>query len=605
MKKRNLLFFALFFILSSSGYAQEIINGSFEMLSQKSISRNWMIELGKSSYTVNVDSNEKHSGKYALQLTDTSITTNGIKKSEAIIANSFGMASSEKVFIVEINAWVKYSNAGDSTIALFFQPVKGNKIVRSYVKEFDQTGQKWQQIKLTFQANKDLPVYGFYYGFEISAKGKVWMDDIEIKVNGTKISDPDGFQFEPTAKNMKWLNANLSPLRTTSIEDLQKDLIPIGKFVANSRIVSLGEPTHGTHEAFKFKLSTIQYLVVNKGFTTIALEEVIPTCDIMNKVINTNNPSIKDSLMSLPFYKLYKTAEIVELLEWVSNYNRKNPNRKVKFIGIDMEDIQMKTSRRLLREYSKHHHQPIYASIRKIDDHLDSLLSRNKNGVKKEDVLKAADQLKTDFKDLHALLVNEGERSSSNQVLFNLRTYLRVCEQWLSSRFYDGDRDKFMAQNIKFYLENFPTEKLIIWAHNFHVANQPNPAVKTMGAYLKDFYDNDVVSIGFTSSQGYYTAAHDYSQKKWDIFPFEKAYKGTYEYILAKANPNFYFLPLNQKGRHVPLASWLDIPMKHLDNGYIQSGTDDDYKFYGNLNVAFDGIVFCKETTASQSYLIK
>ncbi|RZM11243.1 MAG: hypothetical protein EOO88_47155, partial [Pedobacter sp.] len=127
----------------------------------------------------------------------------------------------------------------------------------------------------------------------------------------------------------------------------------------------------------------------------------------------------------------------------------------------------------------------------------------------------------------------------------------------------------------------------------------------TMGSYLKDYYKKDMVSIGFTSSQGHYTAAHDYSQKNWDVFPFEKAYMGTYEYFLARANQSSYFLPLNQKADHSPEASWLGTPMKHLDIGYIKSGEDDDYKFYGNLNAVFDGIVFCRETTASQSYLIK
>ncbi|RZJ90585.1 MAG: erythromycin esterase family protein [Chryseobacterium sp.] len=603
MKKRNLLF-TLFFILSSAGYAQEIVNGGFEMLSKKSISRNWISELGKSAYVIQLDSIEKHSGKYALKLSDTSAAAKDIKK-EAIIANTYGMASSQKVSTVEIRGWVKYDNVGDSTIALFFQPVRGNKIVRSYVKNSQHNAQQWQQITLTFEAEKDKPLYGFYYGFEISSKGKVWMDDIEIKVNGTKVIDPQSFQSGPTAKNIKWLNANLSPLRMTGKQELQKDLVQIGKFVANARIVTLGEPTHGTHEVFKFKMAAIQYLVVNKGFTTIALEEVIPICDIMNGVINSPNPSIKDSLMNLPFYKLYKTAEMVELLQWISGYNLKNPDKKVKFIGMDMEDIQTKTSRNLLRDYGKKHDQSLYLLVGKLDKHLDSLLKINKSGAKKQDVIQAAELLKSDFKNLHVLLNNIDKGTGNVQLSFNLKTYLRVCEQWLESRFYEGDRDKFMAENIEFYSENFPKDKLIVWAHNLHVASQPNQPRSTMGTYLKDYYKKDMVSIGFTSSQGHYTAAHDYSQKKWDVFPFEKAYMGTYEYVLARANQSSYFLPLNQKAKHSPEASWLGTPMKHLDISYIKSGEDDDYKFYGNLNTVFDGIVFCRETTASQSYLIR
>lgn len=603
MKKRNLLFFAMFFLLSSHVYAQEIVNGSFELLSQKSVSRNWMIELGKSSYNVDVDSNEKCSGKYALCLEDTSLVDNDVKK-EAIIANTFGMSSSEKVFTIELHAWIKYSNASDSTIALFIQTPRGDRIIRSFASNTQQKGHQWQQIKLSFEADNKSPWYGFYYGFEISAKGKVWMDNVEISVNGTKINDPEGFNFEPTAKNMKWVNNNLSPLRMAGNDESQRDLIPIGEFVSDSKIVALGEPTHGTHEALKFKLRTIQYLVLKKGFTTIALEEVIPTCDIMNKVINTDNPPIKDSLMSLPFYKLYKTAEMVETLQWLSAYNRKNPYKRVKFVGIDMEDIYIKTSRGLLRDYGKQHNPAIYAAVNKIDVHLDSLLKINR--TKEGEMTNAADILKADFKDLHVLLRHEVKGIGSEQVLFNLTTYLKVCEQWLESRFYadNDDRDKFMAENIKFYLENFPKEKLIIWAHNFHVANQPNKVHKTMGTYLKEFYKRDIVSIGFTSSQGYYTAAHDYSQKKWGVFAFEKAYKGTYEYILAKASHDTYFLPLNQVDNHTSEASWLKMPMKHLDNGYVKVGKDDDYKFYGDLNSVFDGIVFYKETTGTHSYLI-
>lgn len=604
MKKRNLLFFTLFVILSSAGYAQEIVNGGFEMPSQKSISRNWIVELGKSAYTIQLDSIEKHSGKYALQLSDTSAAAHAIKK-EAIIANTFGMGSSQKVATVEIRAWVKYANAGDSAIALFFQPARGNKIIRSYVKDFQHNAQQWQQITLTFEAEKDKPLFGFYYGFEITAKGMVWMDDIEIKVNGAKVIDPQSFRSEPTTKNIKWLNANLSPIRMTGKQELQKDLVQVGKFVASSRIVTLGEPTHGTHEAFKFKMAAIQYLVENKGFTTIALEEVIPTCDIMNRVINSPNPSIKDSLMKLPFYKLYQTAEMVELLQWVQGYNQKNPDKKVKFIGMDMEDIQMKSSRNLLRDYGKKHELAIYQMIGKIDDHLDSLLAINKSGAKQENVVKAAELLKSDFKNLHVLLTNIDKGTGNVQLMFNLRTYLRVCEQWLQSRFYEGDRDRFMAENIEFYSENFPKEKLIVWAHNLHVARYADQLRSTMGSYLKNYYQKDIVSIGFTSSQGHYTAAHDYSQKNWDIFPFEKAYMGTYEYILTRANQSSYFLPLNQKAKHAPEASWLGTPMKHLDISYIRSGEDDDYKFYGNLDTVFDGIVFCRETTASQSYWIK
>jgi hypothetical protein len=71
---------------------------------------------------------------------------------------------------------------------------------------------------------------------------------------------------------------------------------------------------------------------------------------------------------------------------------------------------------------------------------------------------------------------------------------------------------------------------------------------------------------------------------------------------LAKAKSDFYFLPLNNAAARQKAAFWLNIPMKHLDVPYVQSG-GDDYRFYGNLSIVFDGIVFCKTSSPSGSYL--
>ena len=604
MKKINLLLAVLLFMLAQHVYAQEIVNGGFELPGGKSISRNWIFEPGKSAYKIDVDSTEKHSGKYALRVTDTSNTAHG-NKGPGIIANLFGVNGVKKVITVELKAWLKFTVAQDSTIALFIQNQRGDKIVHSYVKNPDPSNRKWQQVQLSFTADEDFAWYGFYYGVEISAKGTVWVDDLQLKVNGERISDPASFLSEPAPKDIKWLNANLHPLKYIGTEGSNEDLKPIADFIAGARIVALGEPTHGTHEAFQFKLRAIEYLVVNKGFTTIALEEVIPICDIMNGIVNSNNQSIKDSLMSLPFYKIWQTAEMLEVLEWVGKYNRSNPVKKVNFIGMDMEDLQIKTSRKLLRAYGAIHNQPIFNQMKIIDNRLDSLLKISRKGSEDPTVMLAADQLKLAFKQMYELLESEAVHIADKDEMYKLKSYIRVGEQWLASRFYEANRDEFLADNIKFYADAYPDHKVVIWAHNFHVAYQSLGVVQSMGTLLKGFFAQEFVSLGFTSAQGYYVAAEDYSKKKWSVYPFEKAYRGTYEYVLAKANQDFYFLPLNQKNNAVTGASWLNMPMKHLDNGYIQAGSDDDYKFYGNLNTVFDGLIFCRETTGAHSYWIK
>jgi hypothetical protein len=119
-------------------------------------------------------------------------------------------------------------------------------------------------------------------------------------------------------------------------------------------------------------------------------------------------------------------------------------------------------------------------------------------------------------------------------------------------------------------------------------------------AYISFIYNQRPVSL----LKYYVMLQHLVGKGLVITYPFETAYKGTYEYTLAKAKSSPYFLPLNNNAAHQTASAWLDMPLKHLDLAYIYS-EDDDYKFYGNLNSVFDGIVFCRNTSAADSYLKK
>jgi erythromycin esterase len=600
MKKELLIFFSVLILLNRFSYAQEIVNGGFEMLNNKHIPRGWIIDSKDNGCAIGVDSIIKHSGKYSIRIDGTSFGKTGTTTDLTLIANTFGALSAQKLKTIEINAWMKVSAAADSAVALFIQDLKGEKIIRTYAKN---TNGQWQKLSLKFTADANKPWYGFYYGAEIGKQSVTYFDDISIRIDGKLISDPFSTRFEPEAENINWLNAHLSPLKSAVLMPAHDDLEPIGKLCADAKVVGIGEPTHGTSEALKFKLRLLEYLVTKKGFTTIALEEAIPTCDIMNEVLNTNNGSIKDSLVSLPFYKLWKTAEIEAMLAWVSKYNQAHAQR-VNFIGIDMEDRGMKTSRRMLRRYWQHN-QPALNLVNILDSRLDTLLKTRASSDDAALIMKLADSVKFQIEKIGQVLKSKAGNIKSKEELFKLQTYVRVCQQWLNVKFYNGERDELMADNIGFYLKDHQDDKVLVWAHNFHIANNSSNGVKSMGAYLKQQFASKYVPIGFTSAQGTYNAAKDYTQKSWSTYTFETAYKGTCEYILSKAKSNFYFLPLNTSASNQKASFWLRIPMKHLDIGYIQSGGEDDYKFYGNLGSVFDGVVFCKATNAADSYLKK
>ncbi len=592
-----LTFFSLHINISR---AQEVVNGSFELISAKSISRGWATSSQSPAYRIRLDSGTAYSGKYALKLE----AADTAKPSSAIAYSSYGLTSAKPISTIEITGRIKIAHAADSALGFFIQSLSGRKILTVFAKLEPSQTNEWQQVMVKYSVDTKQPWSGFYYGITFKKPALAWADDVTVKVDGKLIADPESLYKEPTARDINWLNHHLSPLASASIQPLHTDMAAIGKFCAGATVVGIGEPTHGTHEALQFKLRLLEYLVTQKGFNTIALEEVIPTCDKMNEVLNNQPGAIKDSLLKMPFYKLWKTAEMHDLFAWISRYNKTHV-RKVKLIGIDMEDIRIRTSRQMIRALGLQHNTAINDEVTVLDKKLDTLFAINSPNYKPADIQVLAKDVKAELCKLESL-INIKNSTTDTEQLFRLQTYVRVCQQWLNTRFFYqavDARDQYLAQNVEFYAAHHPTDKVLIWAHNFHVANYAENGAKQMGAYLKGYFGKKYLAVSFTSASGNYTAAEDHTQKVWRAYPFESAYRGTYAYILAKAKSKLYFLPLNIDATQQKDAAWLSAPMKQLDVPYMQSGGEEDYKYYSSMNRAFDGVVFCKTTTGSLSYL--
>ena len=600
MKSLFYLTVAALSLIIKLSYAQGTVNGSFELSSAKSISRGWTVLSKSSAYHIQLDSGSARSGKYVLKVQAESTA----KPSYALVYNGYGLSSAKAIATIEVSGWIKITHAADSALGIFIRSLSGRQIFSAFAKTDSSQYNQWQKITVRYQVDIKQPWSGFHYGITLNMPAMACVDDITIKVDGKLITDPKSLFFEPSAGNIKWLNNHLSALKSVSVQPSHKDMTAIGQFCSGARLVGIGEPTHGTHEALQFKLRLLDYLVTEKGFNTIALEEVIPTCDKMNDLLNANPGAVKDSLLKMPFYKLWKSAEMNELFAWISRYNHTH-SRKVNLIGFDMEDTRIRSSRKMIREIGLKQDEAIAKQVEIIDQKLDSLIAANSPKTEPTLIQTLADDLKAELVKL-SLMVNKQNGKIDPEQFFRLQTYTRVCLQWLDTRFYNQSpytRDRYLADNVKFYTDHHPEAKVLIWAHNAHIANLTNGGAKAMGAWLKHYYGKAYLPIAFTSAAGSYTAAEDNTQKVWKAYPFETAYRGTYSYILGKAKSKLYFLPLNTVAVKQKGASWLHMPMTQLDIPYVQSGEDEDYRDYGMMTTAFDGVVFCKTTTAAQSYL--
>jgi erythromycin esterase len=574
--------------------AQEVVNGGFELVAQNGVARNWITDDAQGKFSISHSDKVFRSGSQSLVVSG---TQKALTASDAgIAANLFGSISSTRVTAIQLSGWIRSDAALDSAVSLFIQ--NGSNIIRSQTVQSHHQG--WYRFILDYQIPSSQTWYQFYYGIELRSNHKVWLDDLSLTVNGLSITDPETLYQEPSAESLKWLSRNLSPIQATAVGQPEQDLSAIATAVQHARIIAVGEPTHGSSEATKFKTRLLAYLVKHKGITAIALEESIPTCDQMNRLLNTNTPALKDSLLRMPFYKLWKTQEMLELLSWIQEYNLSHQT-KVQFIGIDMEDLGLKNSRSGLRDYGLKHNQKIYLQTLMIDKNLDSLLKLSRMSMDGDKTMAAANGIKQDIDDLDSLIILDGKNIANALTSFELRSYVRVCRQWIDSKFFLVNRDEYLADNINSYLNANPEAKIFVWAHNFHIANANIGGQRTMGKFLKEKYAAQYYPLSITTSAGTYMAAENNALKKWHSYKIEPAYKGTYEYVFAKMKVGQYFLNLKLEDK-ASGAAWLNLPMKQLDLGYIYAG-EEHYEYIGTLKKSFDGLIYIDHTTASKSLI--
>lgn len=104
-----------------------------------------------------------------------------------------------------------------------------------------------------------------------------------------------------------------------------------------TKIVALGEATHGNREFQELKLSVFITMVENQGIRAFALEADAGCCTRANEYIHGGSGTAEDAAAALGF-QIYRTKEMAELLNWMREYNESAPaGEDIILYGFDMQ----------------------------------------------------------------------------------------------------------------------------------------------------------------------------------------------------------------------------------------------------------------------------
>jgi erythromycin esterase len=282
----------------------------------------------------------------------------------------------------------------------------------------------------------------------------------------------------------------------------------------NKRIIILGESGHGDGSTFEAKTKLIKFLIEEMNYSTLAFEgggflEMAYASSQINKGENVLTE------ISKSWFQLWsKSKQTQNLIQYIDE------KKDVKLLGIENQ---------LTNEYSF-----------RIGNIIDSLVGKDafksvnfesfqanfknyyistfsadtaySNNVNIEQLKKDLNLIKNNVKTMES-----GNSKIVYQGIKNIEGYMIQLE--LNSGSYDDQnqsismRDSLMADNIIWYLNENPNEKIIIWTANFHATRTTDKAIykenddfyqvfNSLASRLIKKYKKDVYTIAFTSIRG-------------------------------------------------------------------------------------------------------
>lgn len=109
------------------------------------------------------------------------------------------------------------------------------------------------------------------------------------------------------------------------------------KIPEKTKIVALGEASHGNAEFQQLKLSVFQNLVENAGIRAFALEGDYGGCEYVNRYIHGGEGTAEQAAAAIGF-AIYRTDEMADLISYMRKYNETaKDGDDLRFYGFDMQ----------------------------------------------------------------------------------------------------------------------------------------------------------------------------------------------------------------------------------------------------------------------------
>ncbi|WP_221356378.1 erythromycin esterase family protein [Streptomyces beigongshangae] len=398
-------------------------------------------------------------------------------------------------------------------------------------------------------------------------------------------------------------------LRSTEPEGGLRDLDALGRMVGDAEVVGLGEATHGSREFFRMKHRVFRYLVEEKGFRTFSLELPWSSGLRLNDYVLNGEGDLR-KMADEEFqgaYRIWNNQDYLDLVEWMRDHNRRHPGDEVQFMGNDMgyagPELYEEVTDRVARAYPR-----LLERVTELYRGLAPTTDAGTYGAEYLELPLAERQERAERTgEVYELLRRQrpGSGADRGEHLWTVQ-HARAIHQLAEGYSLDITdetqvaemmrlRDQVMAENVAWWRRH-TGDRVLLSAHNTHVAYDSFDAryPKTQGAFLRDVFGGDYVSVGFSFHHGAFKAFGT-GDDVMRTYRVGAAKPGSNEHTLDEARQEDYVLDLRTAPR--PVRAWLDTPRVTWNIG---AGWPDPETYRSAPGRAHDVLIHLDEVEATE-----
>ena len=433
---------------------------------------------------------------------------------------------------------------------------------------------------------------------------------IFLAFNSFSQNIPYGNAGNTDNEKIEWLKRSALRIKSTDPNDEDySDLKQLKDKIGDSRIVMLGEQSHGDGTTFLMKTRLIEFLIKEMGFDVILFESGLFDCRKIDEFIKNGEPVLQSIRKGVfPIWNL--SEQFQPLINFIDKH-KKNLN----IGGFDCQFTGEASKEYFLHDFEN------YLKSKNIDT------NNYSNWINIRTILKDISQeryimpqplpptldLQTNFINRIQQIIASLRALSNDTTPSDTEFWIQMLESsvqqaksiWQSYGVKDFStipietrniRDIQMGKNLIWQANvNYPSKKIIVWAATYHIARNlekvevigsPNmyDGTVTMGDIAWKSLGNQLYTIGFTAYEGDVGWANNQYKRT-----LEKPDPNSLEGLLFKTGYDNCFLDLSNLNNS---GKWLQQKIISRPLGYANMNSD--------WSQNMDGIIFTKNMIPSK-----